>query len=149
MRFLFVIVLSVWISSVHAEPVAWDGPGAAGWLTRSSEHFIVHYPKGEDYDALASRSLGIAEQVYSELLPFFSSAPELKTHLVVSDDHDIANGWATFFPYPQIRLYLTPPYELSGLQNFDDCPAVGNIVVIRHHQMRLQLRSTAEERQQF
>ena len=142
MRFLFLIVLSVWISPGHAEPVAWDGPGAAGWLTRSSQHFIVHYPKGEDYDALASRSLGGAEQVYSELLPFFSRAPELKTHLVVSDDHDIANGWATFFPYPQIRLYLTPPYELSGLQNFDDWLSL----LIRHeyvHILHMELAKQA------
>lgn len=120
MRWIMTMLLGLWVMTAVAEPVAWDGPGADGWDTRSSEHFLVHYPAEGDYDRLSVRVLSLAEQVYSELTPFFGSAPELRTHLVISDDHDIANGWATFFPFPQIRLYLTPPYDVSGLQNFDD-----------------------------
>ena len=138
MRWMLSTLLGLWCMTVNAEPVAWDGPGAGGWDTRSSQHFMVHYPRQGGYDELSVRVLEEAEQAHSELTPFFGSAPELKTHLVISDDHDIANGWATFFPFPQIRLYLTPPYDLSGLQNFDDWLSL----LIRHeyvHVLHMEL----------
>ena len=100
MRFFLSVLFGMLIHGVAAEPVAWDGPGSAGWETRSSEHFYIHFPAEGSYDALALRSLQIAEKAYQELVPFFGSAPVLKTHLVMSDDHDISNGWATFFPFP-------------------------------------------------
>ncbi|MAQ98992.1 MAG: hypothetical protein CMI00_00450 [Oceanospirillaceae bacterium] len=133
MRFFLSVLFGMLIHGVAAEPVAWDGPGSAGWETRSSEHFYIHFPAEGSYDALALRSLQIAEKAYQELVPFFGSAPVLKTHLVMSDDHDISNGWATFFPFPQIRLYLTPPYTLSGLQNYDDWLSL----LIRHEYVHI------------
>lgn len=123
--FIWFLVLCI-ISIFHplqtlAEPVAWDGPGQKGWLTRSSQHFEVHYPsQNAEYDALALRALGIAEQAHEDLVPFFNTVPVHKTQLVVSDDQDMANGWASYFLFPQIRLYITPPSELSGLQNYGD-----------------------------
>ncbi|MDF1762496.1 MAG: hypothetical protein P1U57_03720 [Oleibacter sp.] len=104
----------------YAEPVAWDGPGAAGWLTKTSPHFDVHFPKSEQFSLLADRALALAEQAHDDLMPFFGSAPKEKTQLVITDDLDIANGWATFFPFPQIRLYSYPASDVLGLNNFED-----------------------------
>lgn len=125
-RLKYLSVILGWLLSLapmqaNAEPVAWDGPGKKGWLTRSSEHFQVHYPAlNKEYDAIALRALGIAEASHQDLVPFFNTVPVHKTQLVVSDDQDAANGWASYFPFPQIRLYITPPSELTGLQNYGD-----------------------------
>ncbi|MEK9765069.1 MAG: hypothetical protein VW274_01175, partial [Thalassolituus sp.] len=80
----------------------------------------MHFPDGEAYEALAVQVLSIAEEQHASLVPFFNSAPDYKTQLVLSDDQDFANGWASFFPFPQIRLYITPPYEVNGLENYSD-----------------------------
>lgn len=132
-------------SIVMAEPVAWDGPGKQGWLTRSSDHFDVHYPAlNNNYDELAVRALSIAETVHADLTPFFATVPAHKTQLVVSDDQDIANGWASYFPFPQIRLYITPPTELSGLQNYADWLSL----LIRHeyvHVLHMEMASGLPE----
>lgn len=120
-RWLLCCLFSLLPELALAEAVAWDGPGKEGWLTRSSEHFQVHYPAMiQEYDDIALRALSIAEEAHSDLVPFFNTVPAHKTQLVVSDDQDVANGWASYFPFPQIRLYITPPSELSGLQNYGD-----------------------------
>ena len=120
--------------AASAEPVAWDGPGAKGWHTMRSTHFEVHYPASDPtYHELAERSLAIAESVHQELVPFFATMPDRRTQLVLSDDQDTANGWATFFPFAQIRLYLTPPHSLSGLENYGDWLSL----LIRHEYVHI------------
>lgn len=105
------------VSNVAAEPVAWDKQDQT-WLTQESEHFSVSFRNGHEQDA--SRVLDIAERVHTELLPFFKTAPSLKTQLVLVDDVDMSNGWATPVPYPQIRLYMSPPSEASSLSSNDE-----------------------------
>lgn len=104
--------------SANAIPVAWDNEEDGPWLTQESEHFVITYP--ERNTALADKSLNIAERVHKELLPFFGSSPSEKTQMVLVDDFDVSNGWATFFPFAQIRLYSTPPDTVSGLEESDD-----------------------------
>lgn len=120
MRYFITALLFCIIHFAYSEPVAWDGPGQVGWSTLSSEHFQIHYPDDEDYAVIALRSLAIAEKAHSDFLPFFGQAPKQKTQMVLSDDNDFSNGWATFFPFAQIRLYLTPPSSVTGLENYDD-----------------------------
>lgn len=117
LRFVCLLLLAL---PALSEPVAWDGPGRNGWLTLTSDHFQAHYPVGDVYESHARRALAVAEQAHRDLVPFFGQAPTHRTQLVLSDDQDDANGWATFFPFPQIRLYLTPPHELSGLEDNQD-----------------------------
>ncbi|TPD56078.1 MAG: hypothetical protein C9355_00210 [Thalassolituus maritimus] len=142
---LFLLILLLPLTAT-AESVAWDGPGAEGWLTRSSEHFDAHYPASDPaYEALALHSLNIAEQAHRDLMPFFTTPPVARTQLVLSDDQDIANGWATFFPFSQIRLYLTPPHDLNGLENYDDWLAL----LIRHeyvHILHMEMGRGAPEK---
>lgn len=113
------LLFSGWLShSVYAIPVAWDNDKDGPWLTQESEHFVITYP--EKNATLASKSLNIAERVHQELLPFFGSAPKAKTQMVLVDDFDVSNGWATFFPFAQIRLYSSPPDTVAGLEESDD-----------------------------
>jgi hypothetical protein len=106
----------------HANFAAWDTEiakdAAAQWKVKESEHFAITYP--ESNTRMADKALNIAERVHSELAPFFGAAPSQKTQMILVDDFDFSNGWATFFPYAQIRLFSSPPDKVDGLEVNDD-----------------------------
>ncbi|MDF2153436.1 hypothetical protein [Vibrio sp. CAU 1672] len=102
---------------VTAEPVAWDRKNDV-WLTQETEHFNVSFRQG--HEAQASRALDIAEQVHSELAGFFGVVPAAKTELVLVDEFDYSNGWATPLPFAQIRLIMSPPEDINSLENNDE-----------------------------
>ncbi|MCA6129119.1 hypothetical protein [Thalassolituus oleivorans] len=130
-RFVLLLVC-LWSFMAVAEPVAWDGT-AKSWLTRGSEHFQIHYPQGEQYEETALHALDLAETVHKQLIPFFGTVPATKTQLVLVDDFDISNGWATFSPFPQIRLFSSPPQDINGLENNDEWMAA----LIRHEYVHI------------
>lgn len=53
-------------------------------------------------------------------MPFFGEGPKQKTHVVLTDHTDSANGSATAFGRPRIVLHAAPPDDLSILGDFDD-----------------------------
>lgn len=117
-RLLFTLISALWLSQAMANFAAWDIEEEGPWLVQESEHFVITYPASNVI--LANKSLNIAERVHHELLPFFGGSPEEKTQMVLVDDFDVSNGWATFFPFAQIRLYTSPPDSISGLEESDD-----------------------------
>jgi hypothetical protein len=136
---LLLIVLTSTLAS--AQPVAWNETDNR-WLTSTSEHFHVHYL--EPHQAMAERSLAIAEQVHQQLLPFFGQAPEARTHMVLVDDFDFSNGWATPLPFAQIRLFASPPQQVSSLEHNDDWLQS----LIRHeyvHVLHMEMQSGSVE----
>ena len=102
---------------VNAEPVAWDQKNDV-WLTQSTEHFNLSFRQG--HETQAGRALDIAEQVHSELALFFGSVPKEKTEMVLVDEYDYSNGWATPLPFAQIRLIMSPPENIDSLENNDE-----------------------------
>ncbi len=124
MKFLPVqmtCLLLLLASVLHAEPVAW-GPEDQRWLTRESAHFALHYPAG--LEPLSERALAIAERVHAELWPVYAAGGALpltrRTQMVLVDDFDFSNGWATPLPFAQIRLFASAPDEVNGLEHLDD-----------------------------
>lgn len=100
-------------------------PGLAGaqydpsfkWSTLETPHFRLHFHDGEE--ALAQHAARAAEAARARLLPLIGHAPEL-TEVVLSDDSDYANGFATALFYPNIHLYAAPPDDLDELNDYDD-----------------------------
>jgi Tol biopolymer transport system component len=90
------------------------------WKTLTSEHFRVHYHQGEE--TLAKRAVTLAEDIHTKLLPRMKSQPHDRTHIVLIDALDDANGWATPMPYNLITLYITQPYgdSIFGAASYDD-----------------------------
>jgi Tol biopolymer transport system component len=141
-RMLLALVTTLWMSQVTANFAAWDRQEEGPWLVQESEHFVITYPANNA--ALADKSLNIAERVHQELLPFFGGSPKEKTQMVLVDDFDVSNGWATFFPFAQIRLYTSPPDSISGLEESDDWLHT----LIRHeyvHILHMEMASASPE----
>lgn len=113
-----LLILSVIVSrQVLAIPAAWDRSDT-DWQTRTSAHFELHYPAR--YESMAQHALSIAERVHDELVPFFQQQPDERTQMVLVDDYDYSNGWATPFPFAQIRLFASPPEDVGGLEHMDE-----------------------------
>ena len=90
------------------------------WMTLTSPHFYIHYHQGEE--ALAKKAVMIAEDVHTQLTPRMKSQPHQRTHIVLVDALDDANGLATPFPYNLIKLYVTQPFgeSIFGAGHHDD-----------------------------
>lgn len=88
----------------------------AEYRTLETPHFCVHYTR--DLDSLARRAAVSAERAYArlarELVP-----PRGPLDLVVADNVDYSNGYATPFPTNRMVVYATPPVE-GALRNYAD-----------------------------
>jgi len=95
------------------------------WRTLHTKHFRVHFTP--PVEAEARRAAVNAERAYAqlsaELVP-----PRGIIELVVADNVDYTNGYATPFPYNRIVIYARPPSDASGLRNYEDW----NALVVTH-----------------
>ncbi|HEX2721583.1 MAG TPA: hypothetical protein VHM24_01595, partial [Gemmatimonadaceae bacterium] len=71
-----------------------------------TEHFRVHYTGGLDSEA--RRGAVNAERAWAELSTELKP-PRGKVDLVIADNVDYTNGYATTFPSNRIVLYAHPP----------------------------------------
>jgi len=105
-------------------------PGAAAaqvhpagrWLTLETAHFRVHV-RAED------RTLGIeaaadAESVYAALAALLPP-PGRPIEVIVGDNADYTNGFATEYPLPTAFVFATPPAGDIELGNYDTWLHVG------------------------
>ena len=92
-----------------------DPSGA--WRSLHTEHFRVHAKVHLARHAL--RAAAEAERAYS-LLSTELRPPRGTVDLVLSDNVDFSNGYATVFPTPRIVVYLTSPSTGSSLGRHDD-----------------------------
>ena len=115
MRKLLPLLLLLYLSSGFAKT-----DPSFSWMTLTSPHFLIHYHQGEE--ALAKRAAVIAEDVHVRLVLRLKSQPHSRTHIVLVDAMDDANGSATPLPYNLIKLYVTQPFGASifGTGNYDD-----------------------------
>jgi Tol biopolymer transport system component len=98
-------------------PVRAQAPDAR-WRTVETEHFRVHFPAG--MEALGRRAAARAEVARAQLAEALVPPPAGKIELVVSDDTDYANGFATPFPYNRVVIYAHPPVDDLSLDFYDD-----------------------------
>jgi Omp85 superfamily domain/WD40-like Beta Propeller Repeat len=89
---------------------------ALRFRTLPTEHFVIYFHQGED--RLAQRLAVIAEETWRTLQQPLGIAPPRRTHVVLADQTDVANGYATPLPYDTIVIYTVVS---SGADfNFDD-----------------------------
>jgi hypothetical protein len=87
------------------------------WMTLRTEHFNVHFARG--LEAPGRRAAAAAEAAYSllasELVP-----PRGPIELVIADNVDFSNGYATVYPTNRIVVFLHPPVQGLALRNYAD-----------------------------
>lgn len=85
--------------------------------TITTRHFDVYFHQGED--ALARRLARIAEEV-GDRLQRDLGRPSGRVHVVLVDQTDLSNGWATPVPYNLIEISAAGPTGESPIGNTDD-----------------------------
>jgi hypothetical protein len=120
-----LIALAAVLACCAARVASAQVPPDDKWRTIETRHFRVHFtPPLEEQ---ARRAAVNAERAYaglsSELVP-----PRGMIDLVVSDNVDFVNGYATPFPSNRIVVFAHPPTDVSGLRSYDDW----NSLVVTH-----------------
>ncbi len=85
--------------------------------TLSTARFDIHFHQGEE--PLARRLAGIAERVATELERSLGR-PQQRVTIILVDQSDVSNGWATPTPYNLIEITAVPPHSNSDIGNTSD-----------------------------
>lgn len=88
------------------------------FFTIETEHFSIHYHQG--LDSVASKMSLFAEKAHNNLSKVFLWEPHEKTNVVLVDNTDYANGFATAIPYNLIYLFTSPPSIDMTIGEYDD-----------------------------
>lgn len=88
------------------------------YRTITTPHFYVHYFSGRK--ALAQRTAQLAEEAHVVLSPLLAWTPAERTHVVVEDKIDTANGSANVFGRNVVRIFGMPPEADGVLGYYDD-----------------------------
>lgn len=97
---------------------AWAGDPTRTYRTVETDHFVIYYyePLGD-----VARRLGVvAERAHRTLSPALDHRPDAKTILVLVDDTDSANGFASVVPRNAIQVYATGPTGFTELDDHED-----------------------------
>ena len=85
--------------------------------TISTPRFDIHYHQGEE--PLARRVAQLAETIAADLEPRIGR-PRARVHVVLVDQTDASNGWATPLPYNLIEIAAASPRHDSTIGNTSD-----------------------------
>lgn len=86
--------------------------------TVETPHFQIHFHQGEH--PLAARLARMAELAHARLSPLLDHQPLERCQVLLLDDTDFANGYATNVLFNQIEINATPPDSRPPLNDFDD-----------------------------
>ncbi|HEV2131568.1 MAG TPA: hypothetical protein VGR27_10725, partial [Longimicrobiaceae bacterium] len=111
---LLATLLAGTVGSLHAQ----SPPPDARWYTFETPHFRVHFHEG--LETIARRSAERAERAYALLAEEFVDPPPGRIELVVSDNVDLSNGYASTFPNNRVVVFTQPPVDVAFLSFFDD-----------------------------
>lgn len=88
------------------------------WRTIVTEHFRIHFHQGEEQ--LAEEFSHTVEEIYDTMVDELAWVPRRRTHVVLIDRTDAANGFAQSVPYNAITIFVTGPGEGSQLADYED-----------------------------
>jgi hypothetical protein len=91
---------------------------ALRFRTITTEHFVIYFHQHES--ATASRLAAIAEETWRAIQGPLAITPPGRTHVVLADQVDYTNGYATPLPYNTIVIYAAWPAGSEFVGNIDD-----------------------------
>jgi Omp85 superfamily domain/WD40-like Beta Propeller Repeat len=83
-----------------------------------TDHFVIYFHQGED--RLAGRLALIAEDTWTTLRQSFDRTPPRKTHVVLVDQWEAANGYATPLPRDTVVISAAWPQGVDFIGDTDD-----------------------------
>lgn len=117
--------LGVWVLCLLALGVGGSAPAFAGPIDPrlrfahiDTPHFTIYFHEGEE--ALSSHLAAIAEDVRSRVGASLQTSLPLRTHVILADQSEFANGYATPLPRDTIFLNATAPSGAEFIGNADD-----------------------------
>lgn len=93
-------------------------PSDARWRTIDTPHFRVSFTEG--MEPLARRAGARAEEAYAALADGLVRPPRGRIDLLVADNVDYSNGFATPFPRNRVVVFAHPPIDDPSLAFYDD-----------------------------
>jgi Tol biopolymer transport system component len=93
-------------------------PPDADWRTFTTDHFRVTYSAG--LEPVARRAAARAEHAYELLASELTEPPSGVIDLVIANNVDAPNGYATPIPNNRIVVYAHPPVSEPALAYYDD-----------------------------
>jgi Tol biopolymer transport system component len=111
------VVLAVLLSAAPLQAVGLVDPLLRFRLVRTP-HFVIYFHEGEE--RLASRLAGLVEGVRDQVGARLMVVPPALTHVVVADQSELANGWATPLPRNIVFLNATVPSGAELIGNTED-----------------------------
>ena len=118
-RLVALLIAAVALNTYAADP-------SLSWKTHESEDFLIHYP--EKLSHFVSKVDLLSAKSHEDLSPYFNWQPKSKTHVVLLDEVDQANGFATPIPNNNMTLYMQPPTQ-GELLVYDDW-----LAMLIHHE---------------
>jgi hypothetical protein len=117
MPFRFCLTLSIATcvlatTSANAQPAPYHR-----YVTLDTKHFHIHVPIGLEREGRVAGAA--AERAYGQLAAELHE-PRGPIDLVVTDDADYSNGYATPTPTNRIVVFATPPVESNALRLNED-----------------------------
>ncbi|MGH7555279.1 MAG: hypothetical protein ACREMQ_19930, partial [Longimicrobiales bacterium] len=88
-------------------------PPTGRWQTIESAHFRVTFAGG--LDDLARQAAERAEAAHRRLAATLTRAPTGRIDILITDNVDVTNGFATPFPSNRIVIFARPPVDVQGL----------------------------------
>lgn len=112
---LFVLIMLSMASDLASAATRYDP--RLRFRTISTARFDIHYHQGEE--ALAQRLARLAEEVATTLNQTLGPATG-RVQVILVDQNDLPNGWATPVPYNTIEITVATPAADSIIGNVDD-----------------------------
>ena len=105
LRIAALVILTA-VRLFGAAPASAQVDPALDWHTIKTQHFYIHFTP--PVEGLARRIAADAERAYAEL-SLELHPPRGMIDVVLSDDVDFSNGYATPVPTNRIVVYANPP----------------------------------------
>ncbi len=115
---LLLFVLVTLFTFLDANPAYARDDASLEYRTITTPHFFVHYYNG--VEDLAYKVAIVAEEAHVILSPLLDWEPVSRTHIVINDKGDSANGSATVFGRSHINIFGMAPESESVLGFYDD-----------------------------
>jgi hypothetical protein len=109
-----IATLSLWLFSSYAAANVFHDSNL-DWKTIETKHFYIHYHNGAEQ--IARDLIPIANKIHDDVTTYLSWVPQDKTHVVLTDEYDISNGWATVFPRNNTHIFISAPDEINSLED--------------------------------